>query len=75
MLTYNVSMCWNGRGHAYSRAGVDLPQAFVCESIVSTKTVRRAEGLVALAARVFLQDLQYNVKCWLIRCDSWNLSG
>lgn len=47
----------------------------MCEPIVLTKTVGGAEGLVALAARVFLQDLQYIVKYWLIKCDSCNLSG
>lgn len=44
------------------------------EPIVSTKTVGGAEGLVAQAARMFLQDLQYNVKYWLIKCESYNLS-
>lgn len=38
----------------YSRAAVELPQAFVFEPVVSRKTVGGAEGLVALAARVFL---------------------
>lgn len=51
----------------HSRTGVNLPQAFVCEPVVSAKTVGGAEGLVALAARVFLQDLQHNVKYWLIK--------
>lgn len=68
-------MSWNSSERMYSRAGVDLPQAFVCKPIVSTKTVGGAEGLVALAARVFLQDLQYNVKYWLIKCESCNPSG
>lgn len=67
-------MWWNSSEHVYSRAGVDLPQAFMGEPIVSTKTVGGAEGLVAQAARMFLQDLQYNVKCWLIKCESCNLS-
>lgn len=53
-----VHQCCGTVENAYSRAGVDLPQAFVCEPIVSTKTVGGAEGLVALATRVFLQDLQ-----------------
>lgn len=43
----------------YSRAGVDLPQPLVFQTVVSTKTVGGAEGLVTLTTWVFLQYLQY----------------
>lgn len=39
------------------RAGVNFPDAFVLDPVVAAETVGRAEGLVALAARVLLHLL------------------
>lgn len=40
------------------RAGVNFPDAFVLDPVVAAEAVGRAEGLVALAARVFLHLLR-----------------
>lgn len=42
----------------HSRAGIDLPQSLVFETVVSAQTVGGAEGLVTLSARMFLKDLE-----------------
>lgn len=49
----------NHSGYVYLRAGVDLPQSLVFETVVSTKTVGGAERLVALSTWMFLEYLQY----------------
>lgn len=45
--------------YVYSRAGVDLTQPSVFETVMSTKTVGRTEGLVALSTWVLLKYLKY----------------
>jgi hypothetical protein len=51
-----LSLCFCVRNYDL-RAGVDFPDAFVLDPIMTAQAVRGAEGLVTLAARVLLHLL------------------
>lgn len=51
-----LSLCFHVRNYNL-RAGINFPDAFVLDPVVTAQAVRGAEGFVTLAARVLLHLL------------------